>query len=157
MTAPAKPTTPFDSTKITFGVKTFAVFTPTGESAVNFVGKLLDDEYKLETVDRKVPDANGVLRADESFTLVDLEEIDEIIAAVAKTAIVAGSVQLFICDPADAVNTVRWLSDAFSCTMHVKSGTSKFGGGDYAKMSLTFVSNKGSAGPVTWTPKAATT
>jgi hypothetical protein len=159
------PTTTFDPTKIVYGAKTYAVFTPTGGSAVNFVGKLMEPDFKTETVNRSVPDASGALRpdatraksAEETFTLTDLEEIDTVLAFMGGlTGIKIGTVQLFIVDPASAVNTIRLSSDVFNCTAMVKSGTMKIGGGDFSKISLSFVSNKGSAGAVALTPNAAT-
>jgi len=157
MPGPAEPVVSFDPTKTAYIGKSKAVFTPTGGAAVNIIGKLVDCDFKTDIVERKVPDANGVLRADrivgkdaqEHFIFADLEEVDQVLTIMGGlTGVKKGTVQLFAKDPDDAVNTVKYLTDVFACTVIVK-GPTKLGGGDFSKMSLVFMSTKGSAVTIT--------
>lgn len=161
-TAPVKPTTAFDATKIARLVKAFAVFTPTGGAAVTIVGKVVDLDGKTTVIDRKIPDSAGINRADshfateaeESVTLTDIEEIDTILTLIGGlTGLPRGSVQFFLIDPRDAANTVRYLSDAFACAVQ-RDGTIKGDNAVSKNPTLKFLSEK--SGAITWTPAGAT-
>lgn len=157
------PVQAFDATKTVFARKSFAVFTPTGGSATTVVGKIIDADGKTTIVDRKIPDAAGINRADihfaseaeESVTFVDIEEIDVVLAIMGGlTGMVRGSVQVFVVDPRDAANKVRYFSDAFPCAL-MRDGAVKMGDGNPAKNpALKFMSEK--VGAITWTPNGTT-
>jgi hypothetical protein len=157
------PVQAFDATKTVFARKSFAVFTPTGGAAVTIVGKIIEPDGKTTIVDRKIPDAAGINRADihfaseaeESVSFTDIEEIDSVLALLGGlTGLVRGSVQIFVVDPRDLANKVRFLSDAFPCAL-TREGALKFGDGNVAKNpTLKFLSEK--SGAITWTPNGTT-
>jgi hypothetical protein len=130
------PTTAFDITKAANIRKCFAVFTPTGGIAVTIVGKIAKLHGETTVLERKIPDASGInrpdfhapLEGDESVEFSDIEEVDTILTLIGGlTGLPRGSVQIFLRDPRDAVNTVRYLSDAFACA--VQRGGDIQGGG----------------------------
>ncbi len=161
-TAPVMPTTAFDSSKIARIVKSFAVFTPTGGSPVTIPGKVFEADGKTTVIDRKTPDAAGILRADfhaateatEDYIMSDIEEIDTILSVIGGfTGMASGTVQFFLRDPRDAANRVRLLSESFSCSV-IRDGSVKFDNTVSKNPSLKFMSEK--AGAVTWTPAGTT-
>lgn len=157
------PTAPFDPAKTIFGSKVIAVFTPTSGTAFNIPAKVGDYIYKSTEVMRKVPDSQGINRpdrvdiseAEERLELVDLEEVDDVIANMGGFAVKnkQGTVVIWVLDQDDPTGTsVRLKSDSFPCSIKVKDGTTKFGGGDHSKVSLSLLSLK--AGAIVWTPNA---
>ena len=129
----------------------------------NVVAKVGDLAVKQTTKERKVPGTDNVNRNDrqaivdseEFVDLVDLEEIDNILTnfggftPVNKT----GTCTLYVCDQNDPTGTsVRLKSNAFKCSVTVKSGTTKLGGGDFSKASLHILSIDPAG--ITFTPNA---
>ncbi|MDE2105149.1 MAG: hypothetical protein KGL39_48425 [Patescibacteria group bacterium] len=158
------PTTAFDITKAAKIYKVFAVYTPTGGSPVTFVGKMSNIHAATTIFAREIPDANGVLRADSHFAqsaeeyvdLTDIEEIDALLSALGGlTGLSRGTVQMFFCDARDAVNTVRYLTDAWACAV-LRDGDIKTGDTNSVSKNptLRFLSEK--SGPITFTPNGTT-
>lgn len=160
---PVLPTTAFDKTKAAFIRKSYAVFTPTGLSAITIVGKVSDIMGDLTVVDLKQPDAKGVNRpvrhapseAVESVVIKDLEDIDTVLSTLGGlTEMKVGKVQFFWVDPSDAAGKVRLMSDEFDCAC-VRGGTITTGGEWLKNPELKFLSEK--LGPITITPNATVT
>jgi hypothetical protein len=142
-----------------------SVATTAGAAAgavVNFVGKVFEADGKTTVIDRKIPDANGINRADihfateadENYLMTDIEEIDTILAFLSGlTGQVRGTVQFFLRDPRDAAGYVRLLSEAFASSV-IRDGSIKGDNTVSKNPTLKFTSEK--SGAVSWTPAAAT-
>ena len=132
----------------------------TGGTAINIAAKIADYVYKTDVVERQIAGADGVMRPDrqmvkgarEEFVLTDIEEIDFLLTnfpgftGINKN----GTCQLWISDQTDQAGvSVRLKSVAFACSLTIKSGSTKFGGGDFSKYSITILSLSGA--PVTFT------
>lgn len=132
-------------------------------ATANLVGKVVDLDGKTTVIDRKIPDAAGILRADihfategeESVTLTDIEEIDSVLAFLGGlTGLVHGTVQFFLIDPRDAAGYVRFLSDNLACAVQ-RDGTIKGDNAVSKNPTLKFLNEKSS--PITWSPAGAVT
>jgi hypothetical protein len=157
------PTAPFDPLKTIFGSKVIVVFTPSSGTAFNVAGKAGDFIYKQTTVERHVPGTDVVLRADrqcikdaeEKFEVVDIEEIDDVLTNFGSFTAnhKFGTAVIWIMDQDDPAGTsVRLKSRSFKCSVTVKSGTTKFGGGDFAKTTIVFFSTDPAG--ISFTPNA---
>jgi hypothetical protein len=157
------PTAPFSAAQTIFGAKVIAVITPTGGSAFNVAAKVLDFAYKTTPVERSIPGTDYLIRPDrqtvkearEEFTLTDIEEIDQFITNMGSFTGInkMGVCVLWIIDQNDPTGTsVRLKSNSFAMSIKVKDGTTKFGGGDFAKASYTILSL--SPAGIVWTPNA---
>jgi hypothetical protein len=101
------------------------------------------------------PDKQSTKEAEEAFEMVDIEEVDTVLLSMggftAKN--ITGTCTLWICDQNDPSGTsVREKSTTFACSATVKAGTTKFGGGDFSKMSVHILSLANA--PVTFTANA---
>lgn len=141
----ALPNVTFDSTKTVVAQKSYAVFTPTGGTAINLVGKLVNYDQTLDTIKREIPGADGLLRADrvvgirhtETFKLEteDVKRLTEIFGALA--GIKQGTVALYMTDPKDASGKCSLLTNTFACTATLDGGLA-FQNGEFSKATISF-------------------
>lgn len=146
-------------------------FTPTSGSVVKLSCKLLDPESKLTTAILKQPSAiddvitevdEVEVEREETLTLVDIEEIDTVIAALGgMNGLVKGTALGYVRDPRDARGAsgkVRYAisgpsSSAFACSLRRPDGAVRMGGNDWSKTSLLLRNLSGSK--LVWTATAA--
>ncbi|MDX2187799.1 MAG: hypothetical protein SFV32_12760 [Opitutaceae bacterium] len=158
------PAVNFDQAKTVFGNAVRFVFTPdAGGSPLLFIAKVANFQYKTSTTMRNVPGADGISRPDrenikeasESFDLEEIEELDDVISKLGgfTPRPKKGTGVIWITDQDDPTGTsVRLKSDAFKCSIRVKDGSTKFGGGEYSKTSIHVQSLKNDQ--ITFTPNA---
>lgn len=149
----------FDKTKTAAATWARLDFTPAGGSVKKISCKIADFDGKLTTLMLKQPGADAIVRdvdelpmeASESITLTDIEEMDEVLAVLGSlTGFLKGTAILYIRDPRDDTATVRYAltaaaGAAFDCSLKRVDGSTKFGGGDFAKNSLICVNLSGEA------------
>jgi hypothetical protein len=150
----------FDKTKTAAGSWARLDFTPTGGSLVKISCKVADIGGKLSTLMLKQPGPDAIARAvdevpleaDEDITLTDIEEIDAVLAVLGAslTGFKKGTAKLYIRDPRDDITKVRFMltkaaGAAFECSLKRVDGSTKFGGGDFAKNSLVCTNLSGAA------------
>lgn len=142
----------FDKTKAVAARWGRIDFTPTGGAVVKLSGKLLDIDAKLATSVLKQPGADDLNHAveevaveiDESITLVDIEEIDAMLALLGGfNGLVKGSAVVYVRDPRDAAGKVKYLIPAFYCSVKRPDGAIRLGGTDWSKTSLVFTNLSG--------------
>lgn len=157
------PAVSFNPAATIYGSKVIVVFTPSVGSPINIIAKVADAAYKYSTVEAMFPGTDNVLRpqrscskdAEERYELVEMEDVDVVLQFMGgfTGAHKVGTAMIYVCEQDDPTGTsVREKSDAFPCSITVKPGTTKFGGGDFAKIALSILSLKPS--PVVWTPNA---
>ncbi len=132
-----------------------------GGVPVNIIGKLGRKKGQTTVVASSFPDAEGINRdidhlateGKESVVFRDMEDYDTVIALMGGLTglLTGGTVQIFICQPGDAVGKVRYLSDAFPCCVQ-RDGDIDVGDGYSKNPTLEFISEK--LGKITWTPNA---
>jgi len=129
---------------------TALLFTADGTATItpvaDFVGKTVNYEQAMETVKRKVPDANGVMRTDREvlvgqdesfkFEIEEVKWLDNIFPG-RLSGLKKGRVQLYITDPDDAANTVAILTNLFTCTAKLDGGIG-FKNSEVAKATIVF-------------------
>lgn len=125
-------------------------FTPTGGAVVKISCKLFDLESKLQTVMLKQPGSDDVnhavdeiaLEQDESVTLVDIEELDTVLAQLGGlNGLVKGTALIYVRDPRDAAGKVKYTLSkaagaAFDCSIKRPDGAVRLGGTEFSKSSL---------------------
>ncbi|MBL9187926.1 MAG: hypothetical protein JNK23_10635 [Opitutaceae bacterium] len=120
-------------------------FTPTSGSLVSISAKVVDLESKVTTAVLKQPGAGELnrnvdevtLEVEESFTLVDLEEIDVVLSVLGGlSGIKKGAGILWLKDPRDAAGKVKYKISLTACSVKRTDGAIKFGGGEWAKSGL---------------------
>lgn len=143
----------FDKTKAVHARWARLDFTPTGGSVVKISCKLLDPDSKLTTSVLKQPGSDDIIRdveevaleAEETITLVDIEEIDVVIAALGGlNGLAKGTALGYVRDPRDvtgASGKVRFVISgasgaAFACSLRRPDGAVRMGGADWSKTSL---------------------
>jgi hypothetical protein len=144
-------TSTFDPTKTVNSRRQRVDFTPTGGSIVKISCKVLDVDSKLTTSILKQPGTDDLIRdvaevaveAEETITLVDIEEIDAVLSALTGlNGLVLGVAKAYVKDPRDASAAVVRYSitgaagATFACSLRRPDGAVKFGGNDYSKTSL---------------------
>lgn len=146
-----------------FANRVYAEYTPPGANPVKvaILGDLVDYDGSIEVKELLFPGTDGILRpirrdqtqAGESFSIkcYDLEKVTTILGGMNGFAS-GGTVILWITDPTDAANKVRFKTDDFPCTAQ-REGQVKFGGQEYTSATLKFTSTKTSA--VTFNKDAA--
>jgi hypothetical protein len=123
----------------------------TGGTPINIPCKMTELANKTETTERQVPGTDGVMRPDrqmtksarEEFSLTDIEEIDSVLTNFTSFTGLnrLGTCVLWVMDQTDQAGvSVRLKSAPFPCSLIVKSGTTKFGGGDFTKVSILLLS-----------------
>jgi hypothetical protein len=160
------PTASFSAAQTIFGAKVIVDFTPTGGAVTHIACKLVDLANKSATVERHVPGTDMVSRPDrqatkeasETFELVDIEEIDAVLTFMTSFSAKnqTGVATIWVIDQNDNTATsVRLKSEVgFKASLKVKDGTTKFGGGDFSKVSLTLLSLADHG--IVFTPNAST-
>ena len=132
-------------------------FTPTGGSVVKISCKLLDPDSKLTTQILKQPGADDLNRdvaevateAEDTFALVDIEEIDTILSALGGlNGLKQGAAVLYVKDPRDAAGKVRYTVTLSACSLRRNDGAMRIGG-DWSKTTLLLRSLTGDK--LTWT------
>lgn len=132
-------------------------FTPTGGAVTKISCKLFDVESKISTVMLKQPGSDDLNHAvdeiaieqDESITLVDIEEIDAILALLGGlNGFVKGAAKLYLRDPRDAAGKVKYVitgaaAAAFYCSIKRPDGAIRMGGSDFSKTSLVLTNLSG--------------
>ena len=144
----------FDKTKTVNARWARIDFTPTGGSVIKISCKLLDPDSKLTTAILKQPSAvddiisevdEVEVEREETITLVDIEEIDVVIAALGGlNGLAKGTALGYVRDPRDvhgAAGKVRYAisgpsSAAFACSLRRPDGAVRMGGNDWSKTSL---------------------
>lgn len=144
-------TATFDPTKTVNSRRQRVDFTPTGGTVVKISCKALDVESKLTTSILKQPGTDDLIRdvaevaieAEETLTIVDIEEIDAVLDALTGlNGLVQGTAKAYVKDPRDASAAVVRYSitgaagAAFACSLRRPDGAVKFGGTDFSKTSL---------------------
>lgn len=139
------PTAAFDPTKTVVPQKSIAVFTPTGGTAVNLIGKVANYDQSMEFVRREVPGSDNLLRADrivpirqsESFKF-ELEEVARLVDVFGGlSGAKQGTVELYIVDPDDAAGKVAIKTNAFSCLATLEGGIN-FSANEFSKGTIMF-------------------
>ncbi len=160
----------FDKTKTVNARWARLDFTPAGGSVVKISCKMLDPDSKLTTsvlkqigADDLLHDAEEVaVEVEETLTLVDIEEIDVVLAALGGlNGLVKGTALGYVRDPRDvlgAAGKVRYsisgaAGAAFACSLRRPDGAVRMGGTDWSKTSLMIRNLSGAK--LVWTPAAA--
>jgi len=145
------PVASFGPSKTVFASKCIAVFTSKNGVVTNIISKVGQIATKQSTVECLFPGTDNIMRpqrscmkdAEERFELVDMENVDDVLTFMGGFT---GSHRLcscvlWICEQDDPTGTsVRYRTNAFLCSVTVKGGTTKYGGGDFAKISLDILS-----------------
>ncbi len=141
----------FDPTKTVNSRFQRTDFTPAGGSVIKISSKMIDMESKLTTAVLKQPGSDDIVRdvdevaveAEETITLVDVEEIEVVIAALGGlNGLVKGTAKHYIKDPRDASAAVVKFSlsgasgAAYACSIKRPDAAIRIGGNDYSKTSL---------------------
>lgn len=125
-------------------------FTPSGGALVKISCKMIDPEQKLTTSVLKQPGSDDINRdvaevaidAEETITLVDVEEIETIITQLGGlNGLIQGTGTLYVKDPRDAAGKVKAIISgaagaAFACSIKRPDGAIRIGGQDWSKTSL---------------------
>lgn len=160
----------FDKTKAVKAAWGRFDFTPAGGALVKISCKMIDPDFKEETSILKQPGADDLLHdvdevpvsIEETITLVDIEEIDAVIALLGGLGgLVKGTGIGYVRDPRDvtgAAGKVRYsisgaAGAAFACSIRRPDGAVRMGGADWSKTSLLIRNLSGAK--LVWTPAAA--
>ncbi len=163
-------TSSFDKTKAVNARWARLDFTPTGGSIVKISCKMIDPDSKLTTAVLSQPGTDDVISEvdevevsrEETILLVDIEEIDIVIAQLGGlNGLKKGTALGYVRDPRDATGAsgkVRYCisgaaSAAFACSIRRPDGAVRIGGADWAKTSLLIRNLSGAK--LVWTPAAA--
>lgn len=146
----------FDKTKTVNARWSRIDFTPTGGSAVKISCKLLDPESKLTTQILKQPGSDDLNRdvdevateSEETFALVDIEEIDLVLATLGGlNGLKKGAAVVYVKDPRDATGKVKYSVTLSACSLRRNDGAVRMGG-DWSKTTLLLRSLTGA--PLAW-------
>ena len=143
-------TASFDPTKAVNSRRQRLDFTPTGGSVVKISAKMIDVDRKLSTAVLKQPGNDDInhdvaevaVDSEETIVLVDVEELDVIIAALGGlNGLVAGAALAYVKAPRDATGVTRATISgaagaAFACSIKRPDGPIRIGGADWSKTSL---------------------
>ena len=117
------PTVTVDPTDTILGSEIIFAFLPSGGSQENFRAKVADLTPDVQKLERKAPDANGLLVTDrtvvtgQKWTLrLTSDEFNTSFIAYINTIYRTGTGKLWVVDPDDAANTASFLSNEFNCT-----------------------------------------
>jgi hypothetical protein len=141
----------FDPTKGIVSKRQRADFTPSGGSVVKISCRMIDVEGKLTTQAFKAPSSSDdinrdvaelAIEAEDLITLVDVQEIDTVLATLGGlNDLKMGTVLVYIADPRDATGEVRAIISgaagaAFACSLKRADAAIRIGGNEFSKTSL---------------------
>lgn len=143
-------TTTFDPTKAVNSRRQRLDFTPTGGSLTKIACRMIDVDGKLTTSILKQPGSDDINRevaevatdAEETITLVDVDEIETVVAALSGlNGLVLGTAKIYIKDPRDATGVSKAsitgaAAAAFACSVKRPDGAIRIGNTDWSKTSL---------------------
>lgn len=117
------PTVSADSTDTILGSKCIFSFTPEGGSNIDILAKLGSITPTIEKLERKAPDANGLLVTDRTVVTgkkwtirLTFDEFNAGWLSFLNTVYQPGEGRLWILDPDDSATTAALMSNNFTCT-----------------------------------------
>lgn len=143
----------FDKTKAVNARWARFDITPTGGSVTKVSCKMFDLDAKLVTSILKQPGSDDLLRAvdevateaDETFLLVDVEEIETVWTLLGgANGLVKGTAIGYVRDPRDETGKVKHKYSSFACSVKRPDGAIRIGGADWSKTSLLITNLSGS-------------